>query len=73
MTFDSLGMYKSGKWTNTYAISRTFVKRCLWLLLKRSLQIMGIIETPTCTFPVEDMNKPKEQIMELMAHSGEYQ
>jgi hypothetical protein len=33
---------------------------------------MGIIETPTCTFPAEDVEESKQKIKELMAQYGEY-
>jgi dihydrodipicolinate synthase/N-acetylneuraminate lyase len=41
-------------------------------VIKEVLSDMGIIETPACTFPVEDMGKQKQEIMELMTRSGEY-
>ncbi len=41
-------------------------------VIKEILSDMGIIETPTCTFPVENIEKPKEEIKELMARSGDY-
>lgn len=41
-------------------------------VIKEVLSDMGIIETPACTFPVEDMGKQKREIMELMTRSGDY-
>jgi dihydrodipicolinate synthase/N-acetylneuraminate lyase len=41
-------------------------------VIKEILSDMGIIKTPACTFPAEDMGKQKNEIKELMARSGDY-
>jgi len=41
-------------------------------VIKEVLSDMGIIQTPACTFPVEDMGKQKKEIKELMTRSGAY-
>lgn len=41
-------------------------------ILKEILSDMGIIETPACTFKVEDTKEPKSRLKELMTRFGDY-
>lgn len=41
-------------------------------IIKEILSDMGIIETPTCTFPTDDVEESKRRVMELMARFGDY-
>jgi hypothetical protein len=41
-------------------------------ILKETLSDMGIIETPACTFQVEDTEGPKSRLKELMTRFGDY-
>ena len=41
-------------------------------IIKGILSDMGIIESPVCTFPTEDLEEPKRQIKELMNRYGDY-
>lgn len=41
-------------------------------VIKETLADMGIIQSSTCTFPMEDMKKQKQAVKELMAHFGDY-
>jgi dihydrodipicolinate synthase/N-acetylneuraminate lyase len=40
-------------------------------IVKGVLADMGIIETPTCTFPAENLEEPKRRAKELMARFGD--
>ncbi|MDY6971336.1 MAG: dihydrodipicolinate synthase family protein [Thermodesulfobacteriota bacterium] len=41
-------------------------------IVKEILADMGVIETPTCTFPVEGVKESKREAEELMALNGDY-
>ena len=41
-------------------------------VIKETLADMGIIETPACTFPTEDMEKQKKAVKDLMTRFGDY-
>lgn len=41
-------------------------------LIKEALSDMGIIETPTSTFPIENVEMQKGRLKELMARHGDY-
>jgi len=41
-------------------------------IVKEILSDMGVIETPTCTFPAEDVEESKREAKELMARNGDY-
>ena len=42
-------------------------------LIKETLSDMGIIETPLCTFPSEDVKEQKTRLKELMIGYGDYE
>ena len=41
-------------------------------IIKGILSDIGVIETPTCTFPDEDVEESKKKVKELMVRHGDY-